>query len=478
MPIDAKLILEHSKSLCVLYVEDDQDLREKTSKVLGHFFKEVVVAADGDKGLETFQARYQDHAFDLVITDINMPRLNGIEMAQEIQKTEPCQPIIFITAHNEISYLQEAIKIGTSGFLVKPLQDEQLKDILYKTTRAISDHKLALEHEEQIIADNVEMLQNVRFLQKARTVRQIIDEIEKEKEPLTHQWVKTESVKEKLHQHDIDGEFFRTHYAIKVLEYFIGVVHGDNKVGQCPVINALLEFFKHKHLPLESIFIICVNFKNTLTSYVFEYYEFNRELFDELSLILDKNFEGVVRHYMQLNATVPESQKDSTSTPRADTAPHKESTFDYSEYVFDHDIFELKELETEIENLAISVTMGQNRDIKDYLTLGEKIKRYGTMLTAYPAFASLGNCILKLGESFTQNAQMLHRDPQTTNKISTLLEGFVSDLMLWRKELFEEHIDDPNFLNASFFSNVDTIIYYIEKKDGEGEGDEDGIEFF
>ncbi len=478
MQIDNKLILEYSKNLTVLYVEDSETIRNSTYKIFSHYFKQVDLAEDGNDGFEKYISFYKDNDsyYDLVITDINMPHLNGIEMSKNIAHENFTQAIIFITAHNEIDYLSEAINLGVHGFLVKPLELESLKHLLYKATQAIYDRKMVERYCKEVEESNIMLMQEHDKKESVKTVLEFIDDIELHKDDITKRWVDSGGVKEKLRLHVIDEEFFRTHYAIKVLEYFIGVVKGDKELGNCPVIIAMLEFLKQKKLPLDSIFVICVNFKNIMTSFVFEKYRFNHELFDELSLILDKNFEGVIFNYMDMKL-YEQSENIVDEEVQQEKPQESSEVIDYCDYVFEHDIYELQDLEVEIENLAITVTMNNQKSVDDFLILGEKVRKYGNLLISYPIFADLGAYIFKLGNSFTDNAELLFEDKQKILNISTLIEGFVNDLMLWRREIFENNIADPNFLNASFFSNVDTIIQYIEY-DEENDTAEDEIEFF
>ncbi len=157
--IDNKLILEHSKNLNVLYVEDDETLRDATKKIFSNYFKLVDTAVDGQHGLEKFiQFKKENNDYyDLVISDINMPRMSGIEMSKAIMHENPGQSIIFITAHNEASFLHDAIKIGVNGFLTKPIEPNQLKIILYKTTQAINDSKLIDAFYKQVEELNMQL---------------------------------------------------------------------------------------------------------------------------------------------------------------------------------------------------------------------------------------------------------------------------------------------------------------------------------
>ena len=152
MSIDNKLILENSKTLNILYVEDDEFLRSSTHKIFAHYFKQVDTAIDGKEGLEKFiqYKKDNDAYYDLIISDINMPHINGIDMSKAIMDENPGQSVIFITAHNEASFLHDAIKIGANGFLTKPIELNQMKLLLYKTTQAISDRKLISEFYERV----------------------------------------------------------------------------------------------------------------------------------------------------------------------------------------------------------------------------------------------------------------------------------------------------------------------------------------
>lgn len=159
MKIDNKLILEYSKRANLLYVEDDEALRNSTQKIFKHYFKQVDTAIDGKDGLEKFIQYNNDNDayYDLVISDINMPNMSGIDMSKVIMNENPEQSIVFITAHNEASFLHEAIKIGINGFLTKPVEPDQLKYILYRTTQAVCNRKLVDDYYKQIEDLNIKL---------------------------------------------------------------------------------------------------------------------------------------------------------------------------------------------------------------------------------------------------------------------------------------------------------------------------------
>lgn len=484
MKIDNKLILESSKGLNILYVEDDELLRESTSQLFVNFFNKVDVAIDGEDGLKKYKDFIDTNgsAYDIVISDINMPNMDGLEMCKKIKDENYDQVIIFITAFNESNYLHSAISLGVHGFLTKPIEMDQLKNVLYRTSQVVTDRRLVQKHYEQLEEQNIENLKeydNGKF----SSSKDILKDLEKDKNEILNTWGNNLAVQEKLSSHNIDISFFKTHYGAKVIEYFLGVIKGEEEIGNCPVVMIMLDFFKNKNLPLEDVFIVCVNFKNTVTSYVFDKYSFNQKLFDEISLILDRNFEGVIINYQkQKKNTSPVNPKVNSQVIKQvkEVKEEKPEELIYSEYVLETDVYELQDLEEEIDSLAVLVTMNNNATIEDNELLGSQIKRYGVILTNYPLFSKLGDCIMRLGINFKENAQLLFDDRQRMESITALIEGFVNDLIIWRKEIFDNNIEDPHFLDDSFFSNVDTIIMFIQYNESEDVGgdDNDEIEFF
>jgi len=381
-----------------------------------------------------------------------------------------------VTAYNEISYLMNAIEVGASGFLLKPIDLQQLKQVFYKTSLAMSDNHFVNNYYQNIEAININLMEKNKNLQLCTSIQSLSDDLTLNKNIILDRWISNLFVIQKLQSHRIDEEYFKNHFATKVFDYFIGVVHGSNEIGNCPAMGAMLHFFRYKNLPLESIFIICSHFKNALNCYIFEKYDFNSTLYGEVALILDRNFEGVISKYMSLKIV---GYENNYATKKIETSEILTQVLDYCDYVFEHDIYEMQDLEVEIDNIFIKITMDTNRNIGDFLHLGVKVQRYGHILTSYPIFEELGSYIVRLGDSFTNNALLLFEDGQKVANISTLIEGFVNDLVVWRKEVFENNIADANFLNDSFFSNVSTIINYIEYDEASQEAlDDEGVEFF
>ena len=111
-------------TLSILYAEDDESTRESILPILLKLFKNVFIAKDGMEALEI--CLEQKENIDIIVSDINMPRLSGIGMLKEIRKKELNIPVIFTSAYKEASFLYEAIKLNTSDYLVKPYNVREL----------------------------------------------------------------------------------------------------------------------------------------------------------------------------------------------------------------------------------------------------------------------------------------------------------------------------------------------------------------
>jgi len=132
--IDYQMLFEQTKKLSILLVEDYAPLRNEMAEVLENFFKIVVVAGDGEEALtlyKEYDAAYQK-GFDIVLTDIQMPHMDGVELSERIRQIYGEQTIIVLSAHTDSAYLLKLINFGISKFITKPIQDQDLLETLYK----------------------------------------------------------------------------------------------------------------------------------------------------------------------------------------------------------------------------------------------------------------------------------------------------------------------------------------------------------
>jgi len=106
----------------VLYVEDDDFIREELADTLEFDVKELIVAENGEEGLEKFK----QFKPDLVISDVKMPKMDGLAMSKEIKSISPKTPIIITTAFSDSNYLMRAIEIGINRYVTKPVDIDKL----------------------------------------------------------------------------------------------------------------------------------------------------------------------------------------------------------------------------------------------------------------------------------------------------------------------------------------------------------------
>lgn len=145
-------LMELGKELRVLYVEDDENLRLETTKIIERIFDKVDIASDGKEGYAAFISEH----YDLVITDIEMPHLNGIEMSRNIRSQNRHTPIVVVSAYSNTDYLMEAIGIGIDYYILKPIKMPSLIDTLFAVVKRVTDKRLADQFRQREISEKVQ----------------------------------------------------------------------------------------------------------------------------------------------------------------------------------------------------------------------------------------------------------------------------------------------------------------------------------
>jgi diguanylate cyclase (GGDEF)-like protein len=128
------------KTLNILYVEDEDNLRHEVVQNIAPFVKEIIVAKDGLEGLSLFQ-KHQD-TIDLIISDIMMPNMDGIVMVENIRKINQEIPVIYTTAFNDSSYLLKTIQLSVSAYILKPIDIELLLEGIEKASVVVENKML------------------------------------------------------------------------------------------------------------------------------------------------------------------------------------------------------------------------------------------------------------------------------------------------------------------------------------------------
>jgi diguanylate cyclase (GGDEF)-like protein/PAS domain S-box-containing protein len=133
------------KTLSVLYVEDEKDIREELATFLRRRVAKVYTAVNGQEGLDMFT----QHQPDLVITDILMPQMNGLVMVEHIRAINAKTPVIITTAFEDPRYFHQAIDLGVDNYVTKPVKLDIFISALQKCARSIRAEAALVEISER-----------------------------------------------------------------------------------------------------------------------------------------------------------------------------------------------------------------------------------------------------------------------------------------------------------------------------------------
>ncbi len=151
--------------ISVLYVEDEKILRNVYQTILGKRVRELYIAENGENGLHVFREKKPD----LVITDIKMPVMNGLEMSKKILREDPDAKIIIMSAYGQPQYFIQAIEFGVKGFLLKPVNNEKLFDSIASQAKSIllekelKDQEIKRREAEHALSVSKSILKAVSF---------------------------------------------------------------------------------------------------------------------------------------------------------------------------------------------------------------------------------------------------------------------------------------------------------------------------
>ena len=202
---DYEETLMYSQNLTLLYVEDCPTTRRLTLDFLQKIFKNIIIAKNGKEGLENFI----DNKIDLVITDIQMPIMNGLDMSKEIKSIDKTTPILILSAYQDLRTFTKAIHLDIDGYLLKPMDIKQFIQSLLKSLKDLQRRNENLEYKsslEEMVAKKVQELRakDKILLQQSRmaSMGEMIDMI-------AHQWkqpLNSISMQMELLQMDMDND--------------------------------------------------------------------------------------------------------------------------------------------------------------------------------------------------------------------------------------------------------------------------------
>jgi len=137
--LNSKELLSYTKKLSILFVEDHDDLRVNTTEILKNFFEYVDSSVNGEDALHKYKEFYEEHDkyYDIILSDIQMPRLNGVELTENLYNINPNQIVIILSAHDDTKHLLPLINLGIEQFIKKPIDYQDLLGVLLNASKKI-----------------------------------------------------------------------------------------------------------------------------------------------------------------------------------------------------------------------------------------------------------------------------------------------------------------------------------------------------
>lgn len=142
---------DYEKNIRILLVEDDYHTQVKLVKILNRVYDDIIVAKNGDEALTIFRAYHlQNKSFDLVVSDINMPIMDGINLLENIRQIDELLPFIFVTAQLDLDTLLKVVKLDIDNYIMKPIDVNILLQSIDKTIKKSFKRKFFSEGNKKL----------------------------------------------------------------------------------------------------------------------------------------------------------------------------------------------------------------------------------------------------------------------------------------------------------------------------------------
>ena len=162
-----------NKNISILYVEDEEIIRDGLEPVLKYLSDELYVAKNGEEGFEKFK----EYNPDIIISDIKMPKMSGIDMVKNIKKIDKKQHVIFTTAHSESGYFLDAINLHVDGYILKPIDLDVLEDKIDEIKTIINLKRAYKQQEKELKQKDIALIKQSKNAQMGEMIKNI-----------AHQW--------------------------------------------------------------------------------------------------------------------------------------------------------------------------------------------------------------------------------------------------------------------------------------------------
>jgi two-component system, OmpR family, response regulator VanR len=137
MSVEHENFIKNMQRLSILYIEDDPAVQKHISEFLKRYSKAVYLASDAENGYESFNA----HRPDIVLLDINLPGMSGMELAEKIREHDTEVLLVMATAYTDKEFLLKAVELNLVRYLVKPITSDDLYDVFVKCIAMLNMNK-------------------------------------------------------------------------------------------------------------------------------------------------------------------------------------------------------------------------------------------------------------------------------------------------------------------------------------------------
>lgn len=154
-----------SNTLSVCFVEDEPLMRNYLNNNISNIHQSFYIK-DMASNYSEAEKLLLENTYDLLITDIKIPGGTGLELIEKLRKINNDVPTIIVTGYDDFEYAKTAIKLNVVGYLLKPLNDDEMKEVLEKTKTQIIENKNTIKFSKNITSDEITRLIANKFSPK------------------------------------------------------------------------------------------------------------------------------------------------------------------------------------------------------------------------------------------------------------------------------------------------------------------------
>jgi len=468
-----KDIREISKEFSILYVEDEKNVRIVITKTLNMMFNDVLIAENGKVGLEIFKKKRPD----IIITDIRMPIMNGLEMAKEIKSISSKTPIIITTAFNDESYFIKAIDLGIDKYIIKPIAMEPLFATVYDILKRFKDERELKEFKRKLLEEKIHIVSQSIVSNIINSLPNPVITYQNSKVLFTNNTFSQLLSAEMIDRLDSNNEFNFD----DIIEKRDGFLNSIERYSEDDIsLNRISIKHKYGH----QIFLL---HKRVFTidgeKYPIELFSLNNISLQEYQKNKLKRYTEMLEEFIfhsrytkAVKIVAIESKKEKEQIPYTqveEKVVHKlninngqmaslrkshEVKTTASNYVSEldvetlQDMQELNELEYELKDLLEEYTESKEAG-EFYVQIAKKLESYSQTIQILIEFDELAFAIHSFSELLIQEYKNI--DAKTHKKLTLFIKNFVEDLVAWRETIFvTQSTIDIHYLDSSLLSAI------------------------